>query len=211
MAVSAASFLTHISRELQDETRVRWSLEDLVGYLNDGQMYICTKVPHALCAWQQLTLVAGTRQSVPATCLGVLEIVRNVAGRMRAITQLAREDLNAMAPDWGSAKAGAHILHYTQDAREPRFFEVFPQATAGTKVQALMALKPTAVGAGASGNVSLDEEWHEALRQYVLYRAWSMDAEFASNANLAAAHLQACHEALGVLPARPATKDDPSQ
>lgn len=207
----AIDLLDRVSRELQDETRVRWTLEELARYTDAGQIYICSKAPHILSEWRTLTLAEGSRQAVPADCLGVLEIARNADGQRRAITQVARDDMNAMAPGWGNERTAGEIYHYVQDAREPMFFEVYPPAKPGVRVHALMARRPTSVGVSATGDVALPDEWIESLRHYVLYRAWSMDAEFASNAQIAAAHLQACNEALGVQPARPLTIEDPSR
>lgn len=58
----------------------------------------------------------------------------------------------------------------------------------------------TAGGAAAStvtGNINLPDEWANALRYYVLYRAWSKDAEYGGNPQLAAANLQLFRGELG--------------
>lgn len=204
----AADFLVPVSRELQDESCIRWPLAELAGYVDDGQMYCLTKAPHAACEERTLTLAEGSRQSVPADCLGVLEMYRNDAGKRRAISQVRRADMDAAAPAWGSSRAKAAVVHFVQDARTPQQFEVWPAAQEGVQVQALLALRPRPVGLGAEGALTLRDEFHEALRHYVLYRAYSKDAEFASNAQLAVTHLQACHESLGVVPARPRTGED---
>ena len=209
--MQAIDLLDRVSRELQDETRVRWTLEELARYTDDGQIYICSKAPFILSEWRTLTLAEGSRQAVPVDCLGVLEVARNAEGKKRAITQVARDDMNAMAPGWNNERTASETYHYIQDAREPMFYEVYPPAKEGVGVQALVARRPQSVGVSAEGVVALPDEWIEALRHSVLYRAWSMDAEFASNAALASAHLQACNEALGVQPARPRTAEDPSR
>ena len=38
----------------------------------------------------------------------------------------------------------------------------------------------------------------DALRHFVLFRAWSIDAEFGGNATIAAAHRALYNEALGI-------------
>ena len=45
---------------------------------------------------------------------------------------------------------------------------------------------------------SVPERWMDALRHFVLFRAWSVDAEFGGNATLAAAHRALYNEALGI-------------
>ena len=206
----AFDLLAVVSAELQDESRVRWPLEELAGFVDDGQMYCLTKAPHAACEERTLTLAEGSRQSVPADCLGVLEMFRNDGGKRRAISQVRRTDMDAALPTWSDTRPKQAVVHFVQDARTPQQFEVWPAALEGAQVQALLALRPRPVGADASGELTLRDEFIEALRHYVLYRAWSKDAEYASNAQLAVTHLQACHEALGVVPARPRTGEDVS-
>lgn len=47
------------------------------------------------------------------------------------------------------------------------------------------------------GNIDLPDEWANALRYYVLYRAWSKDAEYAGNSQLAATNYQLFKGELG--------------
>ena len=49
-----------------------------------------------------------------------------------------------------------------------------------------------------SGNIDLPDEWANPLLNYVLYRAYSKDAEFAGNAQLAASHLALFNNAAGI-------------
>ena len=209
--MTALELLEQVSRELQDTERVRWPLTELAAYVDVGQLHIMTKAPHAACVERTLTLAEGSRQSVPADCMGMLEALCNAEGKQRAISQVARADMDAARPNWERTAPGREVVHVVQDARTPTRFQVWPPAREGARIRVLLALRPVPVGADAAGALTLREEFHEALRHYVLYRAWSKDAEFASNAQLATAHLQACYEALGVTPARPVTGDDPSR
>ena len=209
--MTALELLEQVSRELQDAERVRWPLAELAAYVDAGQLHILTKAPYAACVERTLTLAEGSRQSVPADCLGMLEALCNAEGKQRAITQVSRADMDAANPRWERTSAGREVVHVIQDARTPMLFQVWPPAREGARIRVLLALRPVSVGADATGALTLREEFHEALRHYVLYRAWSKDAEFASNAQLATVHLQACFEALGVQPARPRTMDDPSR
>ena len=43
-----------------------------------------------------------------------------------------------------------------------------------------------ATAATVAGNIDIPDEWATALRYYVLFRAWSKDAEYGGNPQLAA-------------------------
>ena len=49
-----------------------------------------------------------------------------------------------------------------------------------------------------SVDLSINDLFSDALLNYVLYRCYSKDADFAHNANLAAGYLAACNSLLGV-------------
>jgi hypothetical protein len=187
---------------------VRWPLEELTAYLNDGQRYILTKTPHATAQERTLTLAEGVAQTVPPDCFALLDLLRNAGGP--AIRQVARGALDAAAPGWAAMRPAVTVIHFMQDPRQPSRFEVYPPARAGAQTLALVAIKPVPIDASGAGEITLHTEFCEALRHYLLYRAWCKDAEGAQNAALAAAHMAALADALGITPARPAATSDPT-
>jgi len=217
--MDALTIIKAAATELQDGKNVggefvpsytRWTLAELAGYVNDGQRFILTKVPDATAHERTLELVAGVEQEVPKDCFALLELLRHADGRQTAIRQVARAALDASAPGWAAGSQKNAVIHFIQDPRQPHRFDVYPPAADGVRVVALLALKPVPVGDDGSGAITIHTEYAEALRHYVLYRAFSKDAEYGANAALASAHYQAMADALGIAPARPGTTDDPT-
>ena len=64
--------------------------------------------------------------------------------------------------------------------------------------------------ATVTGNISLRDEYAEPLRHYVLYRAWSKDAEYGGNAALAQAHYALFNSSIGADVAAAASTNDPT-
>ncbi|MDR0273865.1 MAG: hypothetical protein LBI48_00675 [Burkholderiaceae bacterium] len=208
--MDALTLINAVAVELQDAERVRWTLLELAGYVNDGQRFILTKVPTATADERTLALVAGVEQAVPKDCFALLDMPRNADDRQTAIRQVARAALDASAPGWAGGNQKNAVIHFIQDPRQPWRFDVYPPVTGGVPVVALLAVKPVLIGEDGKGAITLRHEYIEALRHYLLYRAWSKDAEYGANAQLAAAHYQALADALGIAPARPATANDPT-
>ena len=179
--------------ELQDPAGVRWPATELVQHLHEGQRAIAQKRPDTTATVVTFSPAApGARHTLPAAAASLIDIPRNAAGRKRAITKVDQVLLDATVRDWQGMTPSAEVLHFMHDLREPRVFLTYPPAAATTSLElvysAYPASTPTASGAVAStvaGNIDLPDEWATALRYYVLYRAWSKDAEYGGNAQLA--------------------------
>jgi len=208
--MNALTLIQTVANELQDADLVRWTLPEMAGYVNDGQRFILTKIPSATAQERTLTLDAGVEQGVPGDCFALLELLRNAHGRQSAIRQVARAALDASAPGWTAGAKKNSVVHFISDPRQPLRFDVYPPAADGVQVVALLALNPAPIGEDGAGALTLRAEYAEALRHYMLYRAWSKDAEYGANAALASAHYQALADALGIAPARPGATDDPT-
>lgn len=194
MTTPAQSIILDAQLELQDPSGIRWPATELVKHLHEGQLAIAQKRPDTTATAVTFTPVAaGTRHTLPAGAASLIDIPRNAAGRKRAITKVDQVLLDATVRDWQGMTPSAEVLHFMHDLREPRVFLTYPPAAATTSLElvysAYPASTPAASGAAAStvsGNLDLPDEWATALRYYVLYRAWSKDAEYGGNPQLAA-------------------------
>lgn len=206
--MDARSLVAEIAVELQDPDCVRWSAGQIVGYLNDAQRFIVGKSASATAQEVEITLVEGARQEVPANARSLLDVIRNVDGRQRAIRQVARGALDASAPNWAAGRGRHEVRHFITDARTPRLFDVYPPVAAGVKVLAMLCMEPVDLPAPSggtadtvTGNLMLNDEYREAVRHYALFRAWSVDAEYGANAALAASHFAVLNDAVKAGPA----------
>lgn len=204
MAIQAKTIIQRVVDTLQDTTSIRWPVAELVRYLNDGQREIVLHRPDAFTISQSLTLIAGTRQTLPANGAKLLDVVRNTSGA--AIRMINREILDAQTPGWHSLTGSTNILHFMFDAREPRVFYVYPPATNQAKVDITYTAYPTDIAEPAAGtqhanvvgNISLPDIYGNALQDFILYKAYTKDSEYAGNAQRAQAHYAAFANALGL-------------
>lgn len=195
MTTTAQTIIQRAAVFLQDVEGVRWPATELVDHLNDGQRALVEARPDATAEAREITLVAGHQQALDSDANCLVEVTRNATGKQRAIRQVSREMLDAVEPDWTSRSQRPEIIHFCHDMRVPREFIVYPPAVVGTKLQAVVSVYPTDVAqpsgpgfATVTGDISVPDNYANALLNYVLFRAWSKDAEFGGNASMAQTH-----------------------
>jgi hypothetical protein len=207
MPIAAQSIVRRVVETLQDNTSVRWPVNELVRYLNDGQREIILYRPDAMVTNAAVTLVAGSKQSLPANGAKLIEVVRNTAGNKRSVRLVNREILDSQSPGWHNITGAAEILHFMYDPRDPKIFYVYPPAAAsGASLDVVYAALPTdvtepadgALYTAVSGNISVPDIYGNVLQDYMLYRSYSKDSEYAGNAQRAQAHYGAFANALGI-------------
>lgn len=207
MPIPAQSIIRRCVETLQDNTSIRWPVSELVRYLNDAQREVILYRPDAAVTNASVPLVTGSRQNLPVGGTKLVEVVRNSAGTKRAVRMVNREILDAQLPGWHAQAGVTEILHYMYDPREPRVFYVYPPAAAtGAAVDLSYASMPAdiaepsegALYTSVTGNLGVPDIYGNAVQDYVLYRAYTKDSEYAGNAARAQAHYGAFANALGV-------------
>ena len=200
--IQVNSLVSRAATLIQDATNVRWPTNELIDWLNDGQREIVLIKPQASVKNESVSLTTGsTKQSIPASGVQLIDVTRNMgsAGNTPgdSIRVVSREVLDAQRPSWHSdVNADGKIKHYMFDPRDPKTFYVYPKAPATAHyVEVIYSASPTDASAG--GVIQIDDIYANALLDYILYRAYSKDAEYAGNAQLAVAHYQAFSNSLG--------------
>lgn len=192
--ILASAIISKASIVLQDVDNDRWSQAELLGWLNDGQRAIVIAMPELTATYGNITLVAGTKQSLPGSAITLMGNMRNMGSDGntpgRPVREVKRHVLDAQVPDWHTMTASASVRHYVYDNRNTKSFFVYPPATVGTKVEAQYAVSPTDV-ASTSSAITLDDVFEPVLLDYVLYRAFGKDIEVAGNGERSGTHLQA--------------------
>lgn len=183
--------LTRVRRVLQDDSGVRWSDPELLDWLNDGQREVVMLAPQAGSTTATMTLSAGSRQTIPADGMQFLRLTRNIGGRSIRETQKAL--LDSQVPTWYDAE-GEDVIHYVADPLEPRSFHVYPQ---GEKPVEIVYVK-TPEESDVAGPLNIPAIYANALVDYILYRAYSKDAEETANRELAMMHYSRFNEGLGL-------------
>lgn len=187
---------------LNDADGTRWLNDEFFKWINDGQRVIVMVRPDASVANEPLNLVTGTKQALPTSGLRLLDVVRNVGAAPtnaggRAIRIVDREVLDTQNPVWHSDTGSTTIKNFIYDNRDPKSFYVYPPAATGARVEIVYSKVPTNVTATTS-DLSVDDIYADALLNYVLFRAYSKDAEFAQNMQLSSNYLGIFNSMLGI-------------
>jgi hypothetical protein len=192
MAIQIDSLVLRAQTILQDTTGVRWPSAELVDWLNDGQREVVMLHPQAGAVTENFPLDAtDSLQRIPTDGMQFLRVIRNVGGR--AIREVDRDILDSQVPTWHT-ETGDAVLHYVHDPVDQRVFYVYPRAAG--QIELVYAKAPTFADSG--GALSIADVYANAVLDYILYRAYSKDAEATANMQLAEAHLKRFVESLGM-------------
>ena len=188
---------------LQDSTNVRFPNAELLKFFNDAQKEVVLHRPDAnMTNDATFTCAAGSKQTIPTAGLRLVDVVRNVNGR--AITQVDRKILDETLPNWHETTADAtrKIEHFIFDPADPKHFYVYPKATNSFTLEIIYSSVPSAVTITNFSTdtqvIGVDDVYSNCILDYVLYRAYQKDSEFAGNAQRAMMHYQGFSNALGV-------------
>ena len=201
------NLLSRIKDTLQDTTSVRWPEAELLRYINDAQREIVNFRPESSAKTANVQLVTGTKQALPTDGLRLIKVTRNMSGTgnatgKRAIRIVNVDILNTQEPDWndptvsGDAAHGTVVKHYIFDEDDPRNFYVYPGVSGNAYVEVVYSASPTDL-ANTSATISVDDIYANAIIDYVLYRSYMKDAEYAGNAQRAQNHYQLFTASIG--------------
>lgn len=210
MPVLASSIIDRAQTIVQDKTGVRWPYAELLDWLNDGQREVAIYKPSATAQNVSLQLQQGTLQNIGPGGLALLRVIRNLKTPVgnprvgaRACRIVSREVLDAQHPAWHDPEVfpySVEVKHFCFDESDPTHFYVFPGNNGVGAVEAVISMSPADItlesGADANNLASYRREiripdiYANCLLDYVLFRAYSKDADYAGNADRSATHYQ---------------------
>ena len=206
--ITGANLLLRIEDTLQDTTNVRWPEAELLRYINDAQREVVNLRPESSADHSNVQLVTGTEQTIPDVALRLIKVVRNMSAAggsatgKRVIRLVDRDILDSQEPNWhdptvtGDATHGTTPKHYVFDEDDPRRYYVYPGVAGNAYAEVVTARSPTDL-ANTSSTIYVDDIFANAIIDFVLYRAYLKDAEFAGNAQRATTHYQLFVGSLG--------------
>lgn len=196
---------------LQDTTSTRWPAVELQNWINDAYREIILIRPDANSSTGSFTCAAGTRQKLStqfASALRLIDVVRNIApsSSKKAVRAIDRRVLDDQRRTWHAETASVDVQHFMFDPRLPKEFLVYPPATTLAQLEVVYSSVPTGHNltetqlndAATTDTIGLDDSYANVILDYMLYRAYSKDAEYAANAQRATNHYQALQAAIGV-------------
>lgn len=148
-----------------------------------------------------------------------LRVIRNIHttdfadnsgnGAGRSIRLVSRRVLDSQFPDWHDPSAatgdaafvntGGNIKHYVFDEIDPATFYVFPGVAASQNVFIEIVYSGVPADVAAKTDViDLPDIYVNCITDYVCYRAFTKDADYAGNAQRAQSHYNAFATNLGI-------------
>ncbi len=208
--VKVVDIIRNVEHVLQD-TSIRWPRTELQNWINEAYLAIILLRPDANAKTGTFTCAAGSRQQLTAqfaSGLKLLDITRNLAATSdkRAVRLVARSVLDDQRPTWHAEAGTVNIQHFMYDPRQPKEFFVYPPATTAAELEVIYAdavvshtLSESALDPTGSNTdvILLDDIYQSSITDWVLYRAYSKDAEYGSNEARAVASYNAFNAALG--------------
>lgn len=209
--VRVIDIIRRVEDVLQD-SNVRWPRVELQNWLNEAYHSITLVRPDATAKAESFTCVEGTRQVLTAqhpSALRLLDVTRNLAtaSKKQAVRLVQRSVLDDQRPTWHAETGTVDVQHWMFDPRQPKEFFVYPPALATTELEVVYADTPgihalTEAQLDPDGTqadvILLDDIYMSPIIDWVLYRAYSKDAEYGANEVRATAAYQAFNSALGV-------------
>lgn len=206
MPIVAKDVLHRARAILQDAGSVRWMLPELCNWLDDALREIAFYKPSALSETVIMQLVSGTYQELPEG-QQILRVHRNITSLIDAtprvsgpaITPIVREVLDAQMPNWHDTTFmpfSETVRHVISDLMNPRAFYVFPGNDGTGKIEITVSVQPEPLTRPSDVNdieqytaaIPINPIYMGPLVDFVLYRAFSKDMQFAGAAERAVAH-----------------------
>ncbi|MFT0547863.1 DUF6682 family protein [Allopusillimonas ginsengisoli] len=196
--MKVSEIATRVRYVLQDAGADYWSNSEINDWIADARLDAYKLRPDIYEHTEVMSLVAGTRQTLPGGSRWLFEVIRNDSSpTKRHVTLVSARDLARVRPNWRSLPGANEIEHFLYDPRDPGHFEVYPPAGTGLKVLLSYAKLPvTSIRAG--DNLQPEGEYATAFIEYVLYRAFSKEADTVPAFHARAMqHLQMFRQILG--------------
>ena len=184
MTTQVSSILDSAGRLLNDVRAVRWTKSELLSWLNDGQIALVKIKDAANTVSKTVRLAAGATQTLPADCYKLLDVVDNLSGAV--VTPCDKSALDSFLPKWRIAPTSNSVIHHIPSINPSEFF-VYPAQNA-TPAELTLTYVAYPALVTETDSLKVRDEFAANILNYVLYRAYSKDAEVAQNAALAASY-----------------------
>jgi hypothetical protein len=185
MTTTIKSVLETVAGTLNDDLTVAWTLQDLFRYGSDGQRDMHVYRPDLFNRSIEYALVAGYKQTLPATASKLIDIPANAVGNLSPVTRIQRALLDAQVQGWRLTTPQLEIDHFMYDERDRLAFEVYPPALTGATVLLDFAEIPTdwtvpaanTPMSAVTGNIAVPDLQATALQHYIVARAYAEGSE----------------------------------
>lgn len=178
----ASSIVSKVRKLIIDPDGTRWTDEELLEWLTDGQRTIVAALPSASVSVTTLSLVAGPRQALPSDGYKLLMVYRNLTSGGVSGNSINRVSHALLQHQYYSYPADANqataVQVYAYDPDDPEAFYVYPANDGAGEVEVAYSVMPPAL-ALLTDTLVVRDIFEPALVDYVMFRAHSKDSDYA--------------------------------
>lgn len=211
----AGDLFTSCGYELNDlepgYEHTRWTVPELAEYLTGAIAQISALKPTLYASFVPLRLTSGSVQSVPAEYTELIDILYNlnVDGSHGAfVSQSSLSAARALGrPSCATVRGGGYeVRSYSSHPENDAYFFVdppVPKLDPMPAVWAMVRLAPSKITAATDSVIMANttpETYREALKDWMLYRAFAKDSESSDSFQKSQAHYKAFMQYVGSPP-----------
>ena len=185
---------------IHDTVGTRWPDAEMLNWLNDGQREIVLLKPNASIKNVSVAMVEGTKQTIPNDGVSLVTVRRNMGINGTtpgiSVTQVDMSLLDEEVREWHFEAPLSGAIHFIFDPQDPKHFYLYPpQPATPHYMEVVYSCNPADVAIGEA--ISVDDIYQNILIDYLAYRAFSKDSDYAANDGRAGIHYGHFTAALG--------------
>lgn len=185
-----------------DGTRI--TAAEWVDILNEACRQIVLVRPDSNVEIASVQTVAGPKQTIPSDSQVLIDVLYNMGtdGTTRGtpVRFTDRDIFDLLDADWQTETPGDAItIHYTYDKRFPRTYFIYPKAVVGSLpyLEIVTSKVPTAMTT-INSLFPIDNLFINAIKDWALYLAYSIDTDSKMNQQLAQWYYNAFYQELNI-------------
>lgn len=175
MAILASTIINAVRFTLMDAAAATWSDAVLLADLNSAERKVCMLKRDAYVVRGDIALVAGSKQTLPAGGLCILDLYYNTSGG-QTIRLVDRSLMDEAARFWTAATPEAAVQDWCADPKDPTRWDVLPPGNGTGSVNALYGAMPTAISA-TTNPINLPDVFESILKCFLLSEAYQHNSK----------------------------------
>lgn len=214
--VTVGHLVDQAEKVLIDEGNDDFTQSELITWYNFGQRDIVSKKPDAYTVIDSTLLISGIRQVLPSGSIDFVDVVRNMGtdGETPGTTVLVVPwiSLKSYLPSLSSATATTEIRNAAPDPIRKDVWYCYPPSDGTGYVEVEFSKAPAQITYDANGDwqsnlVAVENDYVNALLNYILWRSWSKDTDIPGNLQRSQIYWDRYYQDVGVAPTAPQTQE----
>lgn len=196
----ASDITTEVSSQLNDDNRVTWPLPLLHSYITTAEEAIVVLRPDAYSQITVMRMASGAKQSIPTDALRLLDVKRNMGSDGitpgRVVHPVTSDAMDLFDFDWTADTEALEAKNFSYDERTPNYFFVDPPSNGVGYIEISISRIPPPTTTD-SQTLVLKDIYRNAVIQWCMFRAYSIEVDSVSSQRRAAAHESSFYALMG--------------